>query len=111
VSINGLGVGGNGQSMIVDPAGRVLVQAQNHEAFLPLELDLEQVRRQRERGLLTLGQPLKSFRDCRVDFTVYDRDRFDRAYLDSLGPLRKPGRPEPGGRAEPSRRDRARAAE
>ncbi len=78
--------------MIVDPAGRVLHQAGSHEAFLPLELDLDQVRRQRERGLLGLGQPLKSFRDCAVDFPVYDRARGDRAYLDSLGPLEKPGR-------------------
>ena len=92
VSVNGLGVGGNGQSMIVDPAGRVLCQAGNHEAFLPLELDLDQVRRQRQRGLLGLGQPLKSFRDCAIDFPVYDRAGGDRSYLDTLGPLEKPGR-------------------
>ena len=92
VSVNGLGVGGNGQSMIVDPAGRVLHQAGSHEAFLPLELDLDQVRRQRERGLLGLGQPLKSFRDCAIDFPVYDRAGGDRSYLDTLGPLEKPGR-------------------
>ena len=92
VSVNGLGVGGNGQSMIVDPAGRIAVAAGSHEAFLPLELDLDMVRRQRERGLLGLGQPLKSFRDCKVDFPVYDRGRGDRGYLDGLGPLAKPGR-------------------
>ncbi|HEU0221083.1 MAG TPA: carbon-nitrogen hydrolase family protein [Paracoccaceae bacterium] len=90
--VNGLGVGGNGQSMIVDPTGRVLHQAEGHEAFMPIEIDLDIVRRQRERGLLGLGQPLKSFRDCEVDFTVYDRERFDRSYLDGLGPLAKPGR-------------------
>ena len=44
------------------------------------------------RGLLGLGQPLKSFRDCTVDFAVYDRARFDRSYLEGLGPLEKPGR-------------------
>jgi predicted amidohydrolase len=90
--INGLGVGGNGQSVIVDPAGRILHRAEAHEAFMPIEIDLDIVRRQRERGLLGLGQPLKSFRDCKVDFTVYDRERFDHAYLDGLGPLEKPGR-------------------
>ncbi len=94
VSINGLGVGGNGQSMIVDPSGRILHQAQGHEAFLPVEIDLDIVRRQRERGLLGLGQPLKSFRDTTVAFPVYG-DGFDRAYLDSLGPLEKPRRAEP----------------
>lgn len=92
--INGLGVGGNGQSVIVDPAGRILHRAEAHEAFMPIEIDLDIVRRQRERGLLGLGQPLKSFRDCQVDFTVYDRERFDRSYLDGLGPLEKPGRAE-----------------
>lgn len=90
--VNGLGVGGNGQSMIVDPAGRVLHRAEAHEAFMPIEIDFDVVRRQRERGLLGLGQPLKSFRDCKVDFRVYDRSRFDHAYLDSLGPLEKPVR-------------------
>jgi len=92
VSVNGLGVGGNGQSMVVDPAGRVLHQAGNAEAFMPLEIDLDVVRRQRERGLLGLGQPLKSFRDCTVDFPIYDRVHGDRTYLDSLGPLEKPRR-------------------
>jgi deaminated glutathione amidase len=92
--INGLGVGGNGQSVIVDPAGRILHRAEAHEAFMPIEIDLDVVRRQRERGLLGLGQPLKSFRDCEVDFTVYDRERFDRSYLNELGPLEKPGRAE-----------------
>ncbi|MBP7003590.1 carbon-nitrogen hydrolase family protein [Amaricoccus sp.] len=91
VSVNGLGVGGNGQSMIVDPAGRILHQAGSHEAFLPYEIDLDVVRRQRERGLLGLGQPLKSFRDRPVEFPVYGPD-FDRRYLDSLGTLEKPRR-------------------
>ena len=89
--INGLGVGGNGQSVIVDPAGRVLYQAYAAEAFMPIEIDFEIVRRQRERGLVGLGQPLKSFRDCKVDFTVYDPNWFDHGYLDGLGPLHKPG--------------------
>jgi deaminated glutathione amidase len=100
--INGLGVGGNGQSVIVDPAGRFLHRAEAHEAFMPIEIDLDVVRRQRERGLLGLGQPLKSFRDSAVDFAVYDRERFDHAYLDSLGPLEKPrraGDPAPARRA------------
>ena len=39
-----------------------------------------------------LGQPLKSFRDRRVDFSVYDRSRFSPRYLESLGPLVKPQR-------------------
>jgi predicted amidohydrolase len=102
VSVNGLGVGGNGQSTFVDPAGRVLHQAQGQEAFMPVEIDLDVVRRQRERGLLGLGQPLKSFRDRPADFPVYG-EGFDSGYLDGLGPLTKPGRP----RAAPARPPRA----
>lgn len=90
--INGLGVGGNGQSLIVDPAGRIIHQALTAEVFLPVEIDLDVVRRQRERGLMGLGQPIKSFRDNTHHFSVYDRKGFDRGYLDSLGPLERPGR-------------------
>ena len=89
--INGLGAGGNGQSVIVDPTGRILHQAHCYEQFMPIEIDLGVVRRQRERGLLGLGQPLKSFRDSSVQFDVYGRN-FDRGYLEALGPLEKPGR-------------------
>jgi deaminated glutathione amidase len=89
--INGLGAGGTGQSVIVDPTGRILHDAQSHEQLMPIEIDLGVVRRQRERGFLGLGQPLKSFRDCSMLFDVYGPN-FDRRYLDALGPLEKPGR-------------------
>ena len=56
---------------------------------MPVEIDLDQVRRQRLRGMRTLGQPLKSFRDSTVHFGVYDAG-CRPAYLDSLGPLEKP---------------------
>ena len=77
--INGIGAGGNGRSSIIDPSGRVLHQAGSQEELMPLEIDFDLVRRQRQRGLLGLGQPLKSFRDSKVDFSVYDRARFDHS--------------------------------
>ena len=89
--INGLSAGGNGQSCVIDPAGRTLHHAGSHEEFIPLEIDLDQVRRQRERGIRALGQPLKSFRDRSVDFPVYGAE-WDNPYLDSLGELSKPQR-------------------
>jgi hypothetical protein len=52
---------------------------------------LEVVRSRRERGILNLGQPLKSFRDNPVHFDIYDRDK-RHDYLDSLGELAKPKR-------------------
>jgi deaminated glutathione amidase len=92
VDVNGLEAGGVGRSLIVGPSGDVLYQAGAAEEVMPLEIDLDWVRRERDRGLRGLGQPLKSFRDSRLDFAVYGSD-FDRSYLDSLGPLVLPRRP------------------
>ncbi len=73
--INGSGDGGVGRSIIVDPSGYVLHQAGAGAEVMPVEVDFAKVRRERERGLRSnLGQPLKSFRDRDVDFTVYQRD-------------------------------------
>ncbi len=90
--INGIGDGGVGRSIIVDPTGVVLHQAAGGPELMPIEIDFEQVRRQRLSGLRLLGQPLKSFRDRPVDFPVYQRDAASVAYLESLGPLAKPAR-------------------
>jgi predicted amidohydrolase len=93
--VNGLGAGGNGQSCVIDPAGRFIHRADTLEQFIPIEIDLEQVRRQRKNGLRGLGQMAKSFRDRPVDFPVYDRRNFDSSYLDSLGPVQSPQRDTP----------------
>lgn len=90
--INGLVAGGNGRSSVFDPSGRLLYQADVQEQLIPIEIDLNVVRRERERGLRGLGQPLKSFRDRTLEFDVYDRNRWQDGYLDSLGPLVKPER-------------------
>lgn len=89
--VNGLGAGGVGRSCVVDPAAHVLHQSSGHEDMFPIEIDLDQVRRQREVGLRGLGQVLKSFRDRNVAFSVYDRDSGADAYLHTLGPLEAPG--------------------
>ncbi len=95
--INGLGAGGTGRSTVIDPAGTVLYQAGGHEEIIPLEIDLEVVRRQRAVGSMGLGQHQKSFRDRAVDFDVYDREHFDTLYLESLGPLTMPQKGSPLG--------------
>ena len=89
--VNGLVAGGNGKSVVVDPSGRLLYEASVGEELIPVEVDFALVRRQRERGLLNMGQPLKSFRDRPVGFPVYQQG-FDTGYLDGLGPLVKPDR-------------------
>ena len=90
--INGIGAGGVGRSCIVDPSGQVLHEAAGYEEIIPVEIDLAQVRRQRETGLRGLGQVLKSFRDRPTDFPVYDRAAGADAYLERLGPLQMPPR-------------------
>jgi len=92
IDINGLGVGGVGQSCIVDPSGHVVHQAGETNEFLVTELDFDLVRRQREVGLRNLGQPLKSFRDSKINFTVYNKSNLNMDYLDTLGPMQKASR-------------------
>jgi predicted amidohydrolase len=105
--VNGLDTGGSGRSIVCGPDGRVIHEAQNHEEFFPIEIDMERVRRSRELGVLRLGQPLKSFRDHRVSFDIYQPGA-SRPYLDSLGALIKPSRVQELG--ELQMRDEARAA-
>lgn len=89
--INGLGDGGTGRSLICGPDGRVIYQANTGEEMIPIEIDVDRVRRSREMGVLRLGQPLKSFRDKNVVFDIYNKDaKFE--FLDGLGPLNKPER-------------------
>jgi hypothetical protein len=88
--VNGLAGGGVGRSCVVDPAATVLHQCAGQEELFPIEIDLDVVRRQRETGLRGLGQVLKSFRDRKVDFSVYDRSSGTDAYLQELGPLEIP---------------------
>jgi predicted amidohydrolase len=90
--VNGVGDGGTGRSINVDPSGYVLHQATAGAEIMPIEIDLAKVRRERERGLRSnLGQPLKSFRDRAVDFSLYQPGTELDTYLHTLGPLNKPG--------------------
>lgn len=87
--INGLQSGGSGRSIVCGPDGRIIHQAQNAEEDIPIEINIERVKRSRELGVLRLGQPLKSFRDHIVDFDIYQKGQ-THPYLESLGPLIKP---------------------
>ena len=87
IDVNGLGAGGVGRSCVVSPSAHVLYQSAGQEDIFPIEIDLDLVRRQRETGMMGLGQVLKSFRDREVDFPVYDRQSGTDAFLHTLGPL------------------------
>ncbi len=90
--INGTGECGVGRSIIVGPAGDVIHQAGTGREIMPVEIDLARVRRERDKGLMSLGQPLKSFRDRRVKFEAAQSSPQIDTYLASLGPLQLPTR-------------------
>jgi predicted amidohydrolase len=90
--INGTGSLGYGKSSVVGPEGDVIHQAGRGEEIIPVEIDLTRVRRTRERGLMGLGQPLKSFRDCEIEFPPYAARQTASLALRQLGPLEKPDR-------------------
>jgi predicted amidohydrolase len=104
--INGLGAGGVGRSCVVSPSAHVIHQSAGQEDIFPIEVDFELVRRQRESGLMGLGQVLKSFRDRQSDFPVYDRNSGSDAYLHTLGPLEMPKQGDRAGLDEPAPADR-----
>lgn len=89
--VNGVGAGGVGRSILVGPDGEVVHQAGVGPEIIPVEIDLDRVTRSRERGLMGLGQPLKSFRDRHVEFDVY-RPGHRSETFEALGPLKRPGR-------------------
>lgn len=97
--VNAAGPLGYGRSIVVGPEGDVIHQAGSGEEIIALEIDLGRVRRSRERGLLGLGQPLKSFRDCEIDFPPYAQQQTASLALRHLGPLQKPGDPVTGKRS------------
>ncbi len=88
-NINGLGHGGNGQSIIVDPEGKILAQAEDKEAVLALKIDLDKVTNVREKGTLGECQVLKSFNEGNITFPVYSQGLMTGRGFNSLGSIEK----------------------
>lgn len=88
-NVNGGGKLGWGRSIVCGPGGEILYQAGTGQEVFALELDLDYVRRVRERGWNGLGQVVKSFRDHPMSFPPYERGARS-ATFDALGPLKKP---------------------
>jgi predicted amidohydrolase len=80
---------GMGESTVCGPGGEVIHQASSSEEVFAIELDLNYVRRVRERGWQNLCQTMKSFRDSEVVYPQYGSER--SASLDKLGKLEIPG--------------------
>jgi predicted amidohydrolase len=92
IDINSAAPLGNGKSIIAGPGGEVIHRAGDNEEIIVTDLDLNYLRRVRERGWHSLGQPLKSFRDHPLEFPQYQGER--SAALDQLGSLSKPKVPQ-----------------
>ncbi|MFQ3236562.1 MAG: putative amidohydrolase [Paraglaciecola sp.] len=90
LTINTAGELGNGQSIVVGPDGNVIYQAGVGVEKIPIEVDFNLVRRNRERGLHGLGQPLKSFAENKIKFSVYEDKSLLNKTLLEFGPLAIP---------------------
>jgi len=90
IDVNAVGSLGGGQSLLVDPNGRILQQAGSHEEILTQILDLGLVRHVREHGTLGLNQLLKQLRDFATgggEFPPYREGLAQGEGLRCLSPL------------------------
>tara|TARA_R110000868_G_scaffold325832_2_gene586708 strand:- start:8907 stop:9881 length:975 start_codon:yes stop_codon:yes gene_type:complete len=92
VDINVAGQQGNGRSVVYGPGGELLHEAGAGREIMAFELDLQQVRRLRERGWNGLGQVLKSFRDAPVSFPLHVDPAARQSGMSGLGQLTMPDR-------------------
>ena len=89
--VNGAGDLANGNSLIAGPEGEVVHAAGTSQEIMVVEVDLNHVRRTRDRGLMGLGQTLKSYRDAAHKFE--HEGAIDKSeLLSKLGPLTVPER-------------------
>jgi len=86
LSINGVGGGGIGQSIFVDPEGRVLQASGEREMILTEVIDLDIVYRVREFGTLGLSQLWKDLANFEQKFPIYQEDIRKGKIFESLGP-------------------------
>ena len=87
-NINGLGVGGVGQSIFVDPEGRVLQISGEAEIIMTEIIDLDHTSRVREYGTMGQCQLWKALANFKGKFPVYQRDMRKGDIFKSIGPLK-----------------------
>ena len=87
-NINGLGAGGIGQSIFVDPEGRVLQTSGESEAIMTEIVDLDRTTRVREYGTMGQCQVWKALADYKGRFPVYQEDIRKGDIFSSIGPLK-----------------------
>lgn len=87
-NVNGVGGGGIGQSIFVDPEGRVLQTSGVREIIMTEIIDLDVVSRVREYGTLGLSQLWKDLGSFHGRFPVYEGDMQNGRVFQSLGPCK-----------------------
>jgi predicted amidohydrolase len=87
-NINGLGVGGMGQSIFVDPEGRVLQTSGAAEIIMTEIIDLDHTARVREYGTMGQCQVWKTLANFKGKFPVYQQDMLQGEIFKSIGPLK-----------------------
>ncbi len=106
-SLNGLGAGGIGHSLFVDPEGTVLQCSGEGERIMTQVIDLDLVSRTRRYGTLGQCQILKAFAASGLRYPVYreapKNGRF--ASLGSVTHYTRLGSPDRGTSAESNRRE------
>ncbi|MFA5551296.1 MAG: nitrilase-related carbon-nitrogen hydrolase [Trueperaceae bacterium] len=90
IDVNGVGPWGGGQSLAVDPEGRVLHQAGEGETFFTVLIEPGKTKRVREFGSLGLIQAWKQLRDSGMRFPPYQEGFEDGAVFEGLGDLKAP---------------------
>lgn len=88
LSVNGVGAGGVGKSIFVDPEGHVLQVAGERETILTEVIDLGLVHRVREYGTLGLSQLWKDLGNFRKKFPIYQQGVHRGRIFKSLGARR-----------------------
>jgi predicted amidohydrolase len=88
LSVNGVGAGGVGKSIFVDPEGHVLQVAGERETILTEVIDLDLVQRVREYGTLGLSQLWKDLRGFRQRFPIYQQGVHRGRIFKTLGDLK-----------------------
>jgi predicted amidohydrolase len=78
-----------GRSTVIGPGGEIIHEAGSSQEVFPIEIDLDYLRRVRERGWQGLCQVLKAHRDSDVVYPQYQSD-ISSNYLSKLGKLEIP---------------------
>jgi predicted amidohydrolase len=87
-NVNGLGIGGIGQSIFVDPEGHVLQTSGEAPVIMTEVIDLDVVSRVREYGTLGTSQVWKDLANFKGKFPMYDKGFGEGEVFKNLGPLK-----------------------